>query len=108
MSIIAHSPVDKLFKNYDPSFDPRDPTKPRVHNKHRRTAPADAVYIGRGSPWGNPYKIGEDGSRERVIEMFETRVLPYLDLTPLKGKHLVCYCKPAACHGDLLLKAANQ
>lgn len=107
MSIVV-KPTDKLFGTIDPSFDPRDPAKPRVHNKHRRTAPRDAVYVGRGSPWGNPYAIGHWGTREEVIELYRVHVLPQLDLTPLKGKHLLCYCKPAACHGDLLLKAANQ
>lgn len=29
----------------------------RVYRKG--SEPADAVYIGRGSAWGNPYKIGE-------------------------------------------------
>lgn len=80
----------------------------KVHNKYHRTAPKDAVYIGRGSPWGNPYVIGKHGTRAEVIELFRRNVLPKLDLTPLKGKHLVCFCKPQACHGDLLCEAANQ
>ncbi|ESX17544.1 hypothetical protein X766_16095 [Mesorhizobium sp. LSJC255A00] len=84
------------------------PDKPRVHNKHHRTAPADAVYVGRGSPWGNPWSINIDGSREFVIEKFRTEILPTLDVTPLRGKHLVCFCKPAACHGDLILQEANK
>lgn len=101
MSIVPKSPVQKLF-----DLNPR-PDRPRVHNKHHRTAPPDAVYVGRGSPWGNPYPITEFNSREEVIELYRTRVLPYLDLTPLRGKHLVCFCKPRACHADLLLEAAN-
>jgi len=28
-------------------------------------------------------------------------------LDTLKGKDLVCYCAPARCHGDLLLRLAN-
>lgn len=89
--------------------------KPKVHNRHHRTAPADAVYIGRGSPWGNPFRIGDfwrergrNMTREDVIERYRIHVLPTLNLAPLKGKHLLCYCKPAACHGDLLLKSANE
>lgn len=84
----------------------------KVHNKHHRTAPADAVYIGRGSPWGNPFVIGKDGTRAEVIEKFRQAILPELVRTGaiemLRGKHLVCFCKPQACHGDLLLEAANQ
>jgi len=80
----------------------------RVHNKHDKTAPPDAVYVGRGSPWGNPFKMGEAGSREEVIKRFECEILPTLDLAPLRGKDLVCYCHPKACHADILLKEANK
>lgn len=80
---------------------------PRVWNKHHRNAPKDAVYIGRGSPWGNPFQIGRDGTREEVIRKFEQQTLAKLDLTRLRGKHLLCYCAPLACHGDILLCAAN-
>lgn len=80
----------------------------KVHNKHARSAPPDAVYVGRGSPWGNPYKVGEHGSREQCIRQFELDVLPHLDLSPLRGKHLICYCAPKACHADVLLREANR
>ncbi len=33
----------------------------RVLNKHHAGVPAGAVYIGRGSKWGNPFRIGPDG-----------------------------------------------
>ena len=35
----------------------------RVLNKHEVGVPAGAVYIGRGSKWGNPFRIGPDGDR---------------------------------------------
>ncbi len=79
---------------------------PRVHNRHARTAPPGAVYVGRGSPWGNPFRIGADGTREEVCDRFEAEILPTLDVRPLIGRHLVCYCAPARCHGDALLRAA--
>lgn len=31
--------------------------KPKLYNR-KTGAPADAVYIGRGSAWGNPFPIG--------------------------------------------------
>lgn len=80
----------------------------KVHNKYHKTAPSDAVYIGRGSLYGNPFIIGKDGSREDVCRKFREQILPTLDLEPLKGKDLVCFCKPAQCHGDDLLQAANM
>lgn len=79
-----------------------------VHNKYHNTAPANAVYIGRGSPYGNPYVIGKDGDRDDVCDLFEKHVLPTLDLTALKGKDLVCFCKPARCHGDSIIARLSK
>ena len=81
---------------------------PRLYNRHHRDAPSDAVYIGRGSPWGNPFRIGVHGNRAEVIERFRCETLPTLDLQPLRGKSLVCYCAPLPCHGDVLLQAAAE
>jgi hypothetical protein len=39
---------------------------PRVYNKHHGNAPADAVYIGRGSPYGNRFVIGEHGDCDHL------------------------------------------
>jgi hypothetical protein len=68
---------------------------------------ASAVYVGRGSPWGNPFKIGEDGDRDAVCDRFEQAVLPTLDVAFLRGKNLICFCAPRRCHADALLKKAN-
>jgi len=78
-----------------------------VFNKHKG-APSTAVYIGRGSPWGNPFKIGRDGDRDKVCDRFEQEILPTLDVSMLRGKDLVCFCKPARCHGDAILRKANS
>ena len=43
----------------------------RVLNKHHSGVPARAVYIGRGSKWGNPFRIGPDGDRAAVIAKYE-------------------------------------
>ncbi|KKM06848.1 hypothetical protein LCGC14_1739860 [marine sediment metagenome] len=67
------------------------------------------IYIGRGSKWGNPFRIGEDGDREEVIMKYKEWILeqPSLlrDLHELKGKRLGCYCRPwHHCHGDVLVE----
>jgi hypothetical protein len=80
----------------------------KVHNKYAGTAPANAVYVGRGSPWGNPFRISEYQDRDEVCDRFEQEVLPKLDLTLLRGKHLVCFCAPLRCHADALLREANK
>ena len=84
---------------------------PNVYNR-RHTHPADAVYVGRPSQWGNPFKVGRDGTREEVIEAFEAYADAMLKkkhdwLDPLRGKDLVCWCFPEACHADVLLRLAN-
>lgn len=76
---------------------------PKVYNI-RKDHPPDCVYIGRGSPWGNPYPITNDISRTVVLEMFEHYTLRKLNLEPLRGKNLLCHCAPLRCHGDIILK----
>jgi hypothetical protein len=77
------------------------------------------VYIGRQtrtglkkSKWHNPFIIGKDGDRETIIEMYREylKVRPDLiaALPELKGKMLGCWCKPDACHGDILAELANK
>ena len=66
------------------------------------------VYIGRGSKWGNPFKIGKDGNRAEVIAKYVDWLegMLYndkLNLKELRGKILGCHCKPLACHGDILI-----
>ncbi len=75
----------------------------RVLNIRHGSAPG-AIYIGRGSPWGNPYRIGVHGDRERVLLLYKVFVLPRLDLAPLLGHDLLCHCTPLPCHGDLIIQ----
>lgn len=89
---------------------------PRVLNKkldgdYIRSLGSKAVYIGRGSKWGNPFVIGKDGDREEVITLYMEHLLNSRDLLEaiptLTDKFLVCYCAPEACHGDVLIDLAN-
>jgi hypothetical protein len=85
---------------------------PRVLDKRDHGVPHGAVYIGRPSKWGNPFVIGRDGTRDEVIAKYQAYVLgkPALlaALPELRGKDLVCWCAPCACHGDVLLALANK
>jgi hypothetical protein len=81
--------------------------KPRVFNLYNPECPADAVYCGRGSAYGNPFVIGRDGDRDAVCDKFDAKVLPTLNVSPLRGKNLKCFCKPARCHCDSILRKAN-
>lgn len=80
---------------------------PKVWNKFDPNTPKNAVYCGRPTQWGNPFMIGRDGDRNWVCDQFELRVLPTLDVSSLRGKDLVCFCAPARCHCDAILKKAN-
>lgn len=81
------------------------------------------VYIGRGkgSPWGNPFVIGRDGTREEVIDKYHgwitlrggggTHLLGRIG--ELEGMRLGCFCAPKGgarardkfvCHGQILLQ----
>jgi len=88
-----------------------------VVNKHHRV-PYD-VYIGRGSKWWNPFSHMEGtkaqikvGTREEAIEKYKVWILKQPELLnslhELKGKVLCCFCKPKACHGDVLAELADE
>lgn len=90
-----------------------------VLNKHHGNIPPDAVYIGRGSRWGNPFKMNSEADRDHVCEAYEGHLVNLLHqekamgiqdtgraLAELHGKDLVCYCAPKRCHGDVLVKYA--
>ncbi len=81
---------------------------PRVFNRNRETYPAGAIYIGRGSLWGNPFVIGKDGDRDAVIDRYEAEALPGLDLADLRGRDLVCFCHPLRCHGHSILREIER
>ncbi len=71
------------------------------------------VYIGRPSAWGNPFVMGRDGSRSEVIAKYDAWLETQPELkarakAELRGKVLACWCKPLACHGDTLVRIANE
>lgn len=84
----------------------------KVLNKATDTLTENSVYIGRPSKWGNPFISGVHGTRSEVIEKYKEYLYssPELmsSLHELVGKDLVCWCKPKACHGDVLLQAVKE
>ena len=69
---------------------------PEVLNRYKASPlMEDAVYIGRGSPYGNPFVIGKDGTREQVIAKYEEWLMKQPELIEmvkieLSGRDLKC------------------
>jgi len=76
--------------------------------------PPSAVYVGRPTRWGNPFKVSVDGDLEEVLRKYrkdlEGRLVSEPDfLEPLRGKDLACWCPlTRLCHADILLELANR
>ena len=73
------------------------------------------VYIGRGSPFGNPYRIGDNGDRNQVLSLYREYFTKRLTnpkfrdmVLSLKDKVLGCYCVPLKCHGDIIIEYLNK
>ncbi len=70
------------------------------------------VYVGRGTPFGNPYVIGQDGDRDEVIRKYQIHFYEKLKIDPnfkkqvqaLKGRVLGCHCVPMRCHTEVLIE----
>jgi len=85
-----------------------------VRHIKTRTGSPEEIYIGRGSKWGNPYKIDKHGTRQQVIDLYkrylmcELQLCEAIDNGELDDKVLLCFCHPQACHGDVLADLANR
>jgi len=77
---------------------------------HRRDS--HDVYIGRPSPYGNPFHEGQDGTRAEVIAKYEEWLRANPDeiakLEPLRGKVIACWCSPLPCHGDVIARILDE
>lgn len=80
------------------------------------------IYIGRAGRgqdgyFGNPFKLVCDTPESRIIilnkykEYFDCKIANdpiFKDkIHQLKGKVLGCFCKPYACHGDIIANYLN-
>lgn len=87
-----------------------------------RKEPYD-VYIGRagkgqGGYFGNPFTLMGSSDQERHMVLvqyrlwFEVKIKTDPEfkqrIQSLKGKRLGCFCKPKACHGDVIAEYLNK
>lgn len=76
--------------------------------------PANTVYVGRPTRWGNPFHVGLQGDAAECVRAYRSwlRTMPGLvaDIRlALAGKDLACWCPPGQpCHADVLLEIANS
>lgn len=99
--------------------------------------PPNTVYVGRGSKWGNPHKVGKVTktpygdvttvqNAAHAVRLFRCWTIGYItarqgidppmiavigehQINELKGKNLACWCPlDQPCHADVLLKIANE
>ena len=84
-----------------------------IHNKYKEQYD---VYIGRPSIYGNPFQIGKDGDRQQVVEKYKNYFYKKIhtdedfknQVLNLKGIRVGCFCKPHACHGDIICEYLNN
>lgn len=83
-----------------------------------RREPFD-VYIGRAGKgqdgyFGNPYDVRKYGAMALTLyrEHFEAKIASSPEfrrrVLALRGKRLGCFCKPKACHGDIIVNWLEQ
>jgi hypothetical protein len=109
----------------------QDRTPKRIQRRRAKgwRMPEGAIAVDRGTRWGNPFVVGQDGSAVECVRLYglligrglvclsckaapedqeAARKHVLANLPDLRGRDLACWCKPGApCHADLLLVAAN-
>jgi hypothetical protein len=86
--------------------------------KVNRKAGNFTLYIGRAwaglpaSKWANPFHITENHPRGSALERYEYYVRSRPDLMAalheIDDQILGCWCRPALCHGDILIKLREE
>lgn len=79
------------------------------------------VYIGRAGRgqdgyFGNPFRLAAGKTRGTTLDDYSKYFYNKLNTDPefkrkiheLKGKVLGCFCKPYACHGDIIANYLNS
>lgn len=135
----CHSPVPARFDDPPDRRAGRDhmrmpmPPRPpeRVQRKRAKgwRMPEGAVYVGRPSKWGNPFRLvsanrihdpygnewdcAQGEARGVAVRLFREYMWDHFDgealVKALAGKDLACWCPlDQPCHADVLLEIANR
>jgi len=89
----------------------------RVVSRRSSGVPAGSVYVGRPTIYGNPFRIGLDGTREEVIEKYRDYFYGRLKIDEKfrvavskleNAESLCCWCAPLPCHADVIAKYLEE
>ncbi len=99
-------------------------TPRRIQRKRTKgwRMPANTVYVGRPSKWGNPYAVvppWASMTKQKAVARYKKSLLAERArapkafarwIAPLRGKNLACWCREDEphCHADILLRLANK
>ena len=105
-----------------------EPTRVQLSRAKGWRMPENTVKVDRTTKWGNPFKVGDDGTAYECVGLYQALLAGYYALTTkatmevqtktraivvacleeLRGKNLACWChKDKPCHADVLLDIAN-
>lgn len=92
--------------------------------------PENTVKVDRSTKLGNPFIVGQHGTREECVRLYRLMLGGYIclsngpdiktqemaidvvkhNLPKLRGKNLACWCRDDGkpCHADVLLELANR
>ena len=90
----------------------------QLWNRHTKPADIQATYIGRGTPWGNPFKVSEELPQGQAALAYKKSMADGLAtgnpvfrkiVGDLAGvEHIECSCAPRPCHGDTFVEIWNN
>jgi hypothetical protein len=106
------------------------PRRIQLSRKPGFRLPPNTVKVDRSTKWGNPFVVGQHGTRAECVEMFEKLMAGMVmvshgpdpkvqrdyyemvrrDRHQLHDKNLACWCpltekgQPVPCHADVLLR----
>jgi len=87
---------------------------PTVINRHhyKRGLPVGTIYVGRGTPLGNPYTLAEHGPaaldlyetwlREKIVKGDRAIIAALDSIGP--DSMLACSCAPRPCHASIIAR----
>lgn len=106
-----------------------EPRRVQLSRRKGWRMPENTVKVDRTTKWGNPFKVGEDGTAAECVELYRLLLSGYVCLSgtasielqnksravvvacrdELRGKSLACWCRSdKPCHADVLLEIANK